>query len=134
MFSRLAISLIVGGAGMELFDKIRGKPFHKGLFNFAVFLDLKNFEKIFHLTGSLEKNVMITPSDKKALKKFGENLRKLRQEKDFSLREMSYACSIDNSKIAKIEKGQINITLTTLLQLAVALEVHPSSLLDYPSE
>jgi len=100
----------------------------------AAFLGHKNFEKIFHLTGSLEKYVMITPSDKKALKKFGENLRKLRNQKDFSLREMSYACSIDNSKIAKIEKGQINITLTTLLQLAVALEVHPSSLLDYPLE
>ena len=100
----------------------------------AVFLGLKNFEKIFHLTDSLEKNIMITPSDKKALKKFGENLRKLRNQKGLSLREMSYACSIDNSKIAKIEKGQINITLTTLLQLAVALETHPSSLLDYPLE
>ena len=100
----------------------------------AVVLGHKNFEKIFHLTGSLEKFVMITPSDKKALKKFGENLRKLRNQKGFSLREMSYACSIDNSKIAKIEKGQINITLTTLLQLAVALEAHPSSLLDYPLE
>jgi len=74
---------------------------------------------------------MITAGDKKALKEFGENLRKLRKEKGLSLREMSYACSIDNSKIAKIEKGMINITLTTLLQLAVALDVHPSSLLDY---
>jgi transcriptional regulator with XRE-family HTH domain len=77
---------------------------------------------------------MITASDKKALKEFGENLRKLRKEKGLSLREMSYACNIDNSKIAKIEKGRINITLTTLLQLAVALEIHPSSLLDYELE
>jgi transcriptional regulator with XRE-family HTH domain len=77
---------------------------------------------------------MITPGDTKALKKFGENLRKLRKTKGLSLREMSYACSIDNSKIAKIEKGLINITYTTLLQLAVALEVHPSALVDYPLE
>ena len=77
---------------------------------------------------------MITAGDKKALKKFGENLRKLRNEKGLSLREMSYACSIDNSKIAKIEKGKINITLTTLLQLSVALEIHPSTLLDYELE
>jgi len=77
---------------------------------------------------------MITPGDQKALKEFGENLRKLRKDKKLSLREMSYACSIDNSKIAKIEKGKINITLTTLLQLAVALETHPSSLLDYELE
>jgi len=77
---------------------------------------------------------MITAGDKKALKEFGENLRKLRNDKGLSLREMSYACSIDNSKIAKIEKGKINITLTTLLQLAVALEIHPSTLLDYELE
>jgi len=77
---------------------------------------------------------MITPGDTKALKKFGENLRKLRKAKGLSLREMSYACSIDNSKIAKIEKGMINITYTTLLQLAIALELPPSSLLDYEME
>ena len=74
---------------------------------------------------------MITPADKKVLKRFGENLRKLRKEKGLSLREMSYACSIDNSKIAKIEKGMINITFTTLLQLAVALEAQPAALLSY---
>ena len=77
---------------------------------------------------------MITPTDKKVLKRFGENLRKLRKDKGLSLREMSYACSIDNSKIAKIEKGMINITFTTLLQLAVALEAQPSSLLDYQQQ
>jgi DNA-binding Xre family transcriptional regulator len=91
------------------------------------------FEKIFHLRRSLE-NIMITAADKKVLKKFGENLRKLRKAKGLSLREMSYACSIDNSKIAKIEKGMINITFTTLLQLASALEAHPSLLLDYEME
>lgn len=53
--------------------------------------------------------------------------------KSLSLRELSYACDIDNSKISKIEKGQINITFTTILQLAKALEISPSELLktDY---
>jgi transcriptional regulator with XRE-family HTH domain len=77
---------------------------------------------------------MINAGDKKALKKFGENLRTLRKAKGLSLREMSYACSIDNSKIAKIEKGMINITYTTLLQLALALDVHVTSLVDYEQE
>jgi transcriptional regulator with XRE-family HTH domain len=77
---------------------------------------------------------MIKPADKKALKKFGENLRKLRMLKGLSLRQMSYDCSIDNSKIAKIEKGKVNITLTTLIQLAGALEMHPSSLLNFDLE
>ena len=74
---------------------------------------------------------MITPADKKVLKNFGDNLRRLRKEKGLSIREMSYACSIDNSKIAKIEKGMINITFTTLLQLATALETHASALMEY---
>ena len=73
---------------------------------------------------------MRTPAEIKALKKFGENLQRLRKERKLSLRELSYACNIDNSKIAKIEKGSINITFTTILQLADALEVPPSRLFD----
>jgi DNA-binding Xre family transcriptional regulator len=97
-------------------------------------LGLIGFEKIGQLRPRLEESIMITPADKKVLKKFGENLRRLRKEKGLSLREMSYACSIDNSKIAKIEKGMINITFTTLLQLATALETRPSTLLEYEPE
>ncbi|MBX9733282.1 MAG: helix-turn-helix domain-containing protein [Chitinophagaceae bacterium] len=76
---------------------------------------------------------MIRQSDKGNLKKLGANIKRLRETKNLSLRELSYACDIDNSKIAKIEKGQINITFTTILQLAKALEISPSELLmaDY---
>lgn len=72
---------------------------------------------------------MIRQSDKGNLKKLGANIKKLREARQLSLRELSYACEIDNSKISKIEKGQINITFTTILQLAKALEVHPTELL-----
>lgn len=72
---------------------------------------------------------MIRQSDKANLKKFGTQVKTLREAKNLSLRELSYACDIDNSKISKIEKGQINITLTTILQLAKALETEPSQLL-----
>lgn len=72
---------------------------------------------------------MIRQSDKANLKKLGAQIKKLREAKKLSLRELSYACDIDNSKISKIEKGQINITFTTMLQLAKALETEPSELL-----
>jgi transcriptional regulator with XRE-family HTH domain len=72
---------------------------------------------------------MIRQSDKANLKKLGANIKKLREAKDLSLRELSYECDIDNSKISKIEKGQVNITITTILQLAKALAVHPTELL-----
>lgn len=73
---------------------------------------------------------MIRQSDKGNLKKLGSNIKKLREGRHLSLRELSYACEIDNSKISKIEKGQINITFTTILQLAKALEVQPAELLQ----
>lgn len=73
---------------------------------------------------------MIRQSDKANLKRLGANIKKLRETKNLSLRELSYACDIDNSKISKIEKGQINITFTTILQLARALEVNASELLQ----
>jgi transcriptional regulator with XRE-family HTH domain len=72
---------------------------------------------------------MIRQSDKANLKKLGAQIKRLREAKNLSLRELSYACDIDNSKISKIEKGQINITFTTMLQLAKALETEPSELL-----
>lgn len=72
---------------------------------------------------------MIRQSDKVNLKKLGANIKRLREAKNLSLRELSYECDIDNSKISKIEKGQVNITFTTILQLANALQTHPSELL-----
>ena len=68
---------------------------------------------------------------KENLKKFGKHVAKLRKDKGLSLRDLSYACDIDNSKISKIEKGLINITFTTILQLAEALNVPVSELMSF---
>jgi transcriptional regulator with XRE-family HTH domain len=73
---------------------------------------------------------LIRESDKKNVKLLGANIKRLREAKKLSLREMSYACNIDNSKISKIENGQINITFTTILQIALALEIQPSEILN----
>ena len=73
---------------------------------------------------------MIKNSDKETLKKFGENLRKLRDARNLSLRDVSINCNIDNGQISKIEQGQVNITLITLLELAKGLNVDPNELLN----
>lgn len=65
------------------------------------------------------------------LKKFGENLKKIRKAKGFSLRGLSTECKIDYSDIAKMEKGERNITILTVLELATALQVNPKKLLDF---
>jgi transcriptional regulator with XRE-family HTH domain len=63
-------------------------------------------------------------------KKFGKGLQKLRESKGLSLVELSYNCSLDPSKISKIEHGRFNITLRTVMELAKGLEVHPSELFE----
>lgn len=74
---------------------------------------------------------MLNNNDKKALRRFGLHLADIRKEKKLSLRDLSSACDIDNSKISKIEKGMINVTFTTILELAAGLDVHPKKLFDY---
>ena len=99
----------------------------------AVFLGRTFFIRFGQLTSLIQK-FLVRDSDKKYLKKLGANIKRLREAKGLSLRQLSYACNVDNSKIAKIEKGQINITFTTILQLANALELRPSDLLDIDFE
>ena len=65
---------------------------------------------------------------------FGENLQRIREGKKLSLLKLSYNCSIDESKISKIEHGKFNITLSTLIELAKGLEISPKILLDFEIE
>lgn len=64
-------------------------------------------------------------------KKFGENVKKTRKEKKLSQRGMAALCHIDNSDIAKIERGEGNITLYTIRILAETLEVPAMRFFDF---
>ena len=68
--------------------------------------------------------------DKKRLKKFGTHLSKLRKDKGLSQRALSLACDVDYGKISKIESNKANLTLTTLIELAEGLNIHPKDLMD----
>lgn len=74
---------------------------------------------------------MISKKDKAILQKFGAHVKQLRENRGLSLRELSYACNIDNSKISKIEQGMINVTVLTVVELATGLEVSPNELLNF---
>jgi transcriptional regulator with XRE-family HTH domain len=65
------------------------------------------------------------------LRSFGENLKNIREAKGISQRSLASSCTIDHSDISKIEKGERNITILTVLELATALEVKPKKLLDF---
>jgi transcriptional regulator with XRE-family HTH domain len=71
----------------------------------------------------------MTTAEKEILKKrFGATIQEIRQKKRFTLRHVATNCNLDNSKIAKIEDGKFNISLSTIVELARGLEVHPSKL------
>lgn len=72
--------------------------------------------------------------DKKRLKKFATQLTALRKKKGLSQRELSSRCDVDYGKISKLENNKANLTLTTLIELAEGLEVHPKDLLDIEFE
>jgi len=63
--------------------------------------------------------------------KFGENLNKIRTSKKISYRQMAQRCDLDFSYISKIEKGQHNIQLTTILELAKGLEIKTQELFEF---
>ena len=65
---------------------------------------------------------------------FGENIGKIRTEKKLSLRQLSQYCDIDHSDISKIEKGERNIQMSTILQLAKGLSKTPRELFDFDYE
>ncbi len=70
--------------------------------------------------------------DKKRLAKFRENLSRIRKEKGLSQRALSYLCDVDHTKISKLENDpNTNLNVTTLIELAKGLGVHPKELLDY---
>jgi transcriptional regulator with XRE-family HTH domain len=72
--------------------------------------------------------------DKIRLQKIGANLLRLRTAKGYTQEALSYQCDVDRAKISKIESGQANLMVTTLLDLAEGLEVDPSELLDLSSK
>ena len=68
--------------------------------------------------------------DTKRLEKFAAHLIKLRKKKGLSMRELAARCDVDYAKISKLENSKANLTLTTLIELAEGLEVHPKELLN----
>ena len=72
--------------------------------------------------------------DKKRLKKFATQLIKVRKKKGLSQRELSSRCDVDYGKISKLENNKANLTLTTLIELAEGLDVHPKELLNFDFE
>ncbi len=63
------------------------------------------------------------------LKVVGQNIRQLRESKGFSQEELAVKAGLRRSYIGNIERGDRNLTVVSLNRIAMALNVHPITLL-----
>ncbi len=60
---------------------------------------------------------------KRELIRFGNNIRRCREEKGVSQEEMAHLCGLDRTHYGGAERGDRNITVMTAVKIAEALEV-----------
>ncbi|MFI5161230.1 MAG: helix-turn-helix domain-containing protein [Sphingobacteriales bacterium] len=61
----------------------------------------------------------------------GKKIESLRTDKKFGVREFALIADIEHHQLINIEKGRVDIRLSTLLKIAKALDVEPKELLDF---
>ena len=64
-------------------------------------------------------------SDKVDISFFGKKLREFREAKGLSMQDLANMAEIEKSQIARIEIGKRNPRLSTILVIALALEIDP---------
>lgn len=74
---------------------------------------------------------MISNKDTKFLQAFGNNLRKIRESKDLSQEALSLKMGTTPSQVGRIERGEINPTVSTIKVLAEALGLQIADLFQF---
>ena len=69
--------------------------------------------------------------DELVLKRFAENLSRIRISQELSIRQLATRCGTSHSNIILIERGEKNVTLLTMIRLAEGLQVPLTKLVDF---
>jgi len=64
-------------------------------------------------------------------KAFGNQLRKLRQSKGLSMRQLAAEADMEYSQLSKIERGIINTTISTVHSIAITLDIPEKEFFDF---
>jgi transcriptional regulator with XRE-family HTH domain len=67
--------------------------------------------------------------NQETLEQFGDKLKTLRITKGLTLEQLAFEADIELSQVHRVEKGEINPTLTTLMALAKGLDITLAELL-----
>jgi transcriptional regulator with XRE-family HTH domain len=69
--------------------------------------------------------------NKKLIIQFGKHLRKIRMAKNLSQEDLAIDADIPINQIGRIERGEVNASLSTLDAIARALGINLSELVDF---
>jgi transcriptional regulator with XRE-family HTH domain len=62
---------------------------------------------------------------------FGIHIRQLREKKNLSQQGLADDCNLSKRQIGRIERGEINTSLRTIIKIANALDLEPKNLLNF---
>ena len=65
------------------------------------------------------------------LRRFGQHLRKIRNNKNLSQEKLAHIADLDRTYISGVERGIRNISLINIYKLAKALDITASELLQF---
>jgi transcriptional regulator with XRE-family HTH domain len=71
--------------------------------------------------------------NEKAILTLAANIRKYRQERNLTIEELANLVDVDYSQIGRMERGIVNPNVSIIFDIANALGVEPSRLLEYHS-
>jgi transcriptional regulator with XRE-family HTH domain len=74
---------------------------------------------------------MINIKNERVIKAFGRNLREIRVKHGISQEELANEANIPLSQIGRIERGEINTTISSAYAIAASLKINISDLFDF---
>jgi len=70
-------------------------------------------------------------NDIEGLTLLGERLRTIRKEKEVSQEDLAYTSGLALSQIGRIERAQVNPTVSTIFTICRTLDIDPSELFNF---
>lgn len=74
---------------------------------------------------------MNSSSQSSFLLKLGTNIRRIRKQKGLTMEGLAHEIEIEYRQLGRIERGEVNTTVLSLLKIAAALNVSVKDLLDF---
>ncbi len=79
---------------------------------------------------NLAGNILLMDFDKDLRMLIGKRISEIRIKNNQTQHDLEFLTGIDSADISKYERGRRNLTLKTMIKLAIALKIHPKELLD----